>query len=79
MSFHFGIVSENLVGRFSNKVQAAEAHCFCSFQIVMENIHSETCSLYINTYIKDPARREYLFNAVETIPRIKRKVSWPIR
>lgn len=74
-----GIVNENLVERFSNEVQAAEARCFYGFQIMMENIHSETYSLLIDTYIKDPAEREYLFDAIETIPCIKRKADWALR
>jgi len=74
-----GIVNENLVERFSNEVQAAEARCFYGFQIMMENIHSETYSLLIDTYIKDPARREYLFDAVETIPCIRKKADWALR
>ncbi|KAH8834049.1 ribonucleotide reductase small subunit [Flagelloscypha sp. PMI_526] len=73
-----GIVNENLVERFSNEVQAAEARCFYGFQIMMENIHSETYSLLIDTYIKDPKEREYLFDAVETIPCIKRKADWAL-
>ncbi|KAF8514803.1 ribonucleotide reductase small subunit [Hysterangium stoloniferum] len=74
-----GIVNENLVERFSNEVQAAEARCFYGFQIMMENIHSETYSLLIDTYIKDAAEREYLFDAVETIPCIKRKADWALK
>ena len=74
-----GIVNENLVERFSNEVQAAEARCFYGFQIMMENIHSETYSLLIDTYIKDPARREYLFDAIETIPCIKKKADWALK
>ncbi|KAJ7283757.1 ribonucleotide reductase [Mycena rebaudengoi] len=74
-----GIVNENLVERFSNEVQAAEARCFYGFQIMMENIHSETYSLLIDTYIRDPAEREYLFDAVETIPCIKRKADWALK
>ncbi|RPD67054.1 ribonucleotide reductase small subunit [Lentinus tigrinus ALCF2SS1-7] len=74
-----GIVNENLVERFSNEVQAAEARCFYGFQIMMENIHSETYSLLIDTYIKDPKQREYLFDAIETIPCIKRKADWALR
>ena len=70
------IVNENLVERFSNEVQAAEARCFYSFQIMMENIHSETYSLLIKTYIKEPAEHEYLFDAVETIPCVKCKANW---
>lgn len=74
-----GIVNENLVERFSNEVQVAEARCFYGFQIMMENIHSETYSLLIDTYIKDPAQRDYLFDAVETIPCIKRKADWALK
>jgi len=73
-----GIVNENLVERFSNEVQAAEARCFYGFQIMMENIHSETYSLLIDTYIKDAEQREYLFDAIETIPCIKRKADWAL-
>ena len=73
-----GIVNENLVERFSNEVQAAEARCFYGFQIMMENIHSETYSLLIDTYIKDSAQREYLFDAVETIPCVKKKADWAL-
>ncbi len=73
-----GIVNENLLERFSNEVQAAEARCFYGFQIMMENIHSETYSLLIDTYIKDPAQRDYLFDAIETVPCIKRKAEWAL-
>lgn len=74
-----GIVNENLVERFSGEVQIPEARCFYGFQIMMENIHSETYSLLIDTYIKDPAQRTYLFNAVDTIPCIRKKADWAIR
>ncbi|KAH8106115.1 ribonucleotide reductase small subunit [Cristinia sonorae] len=74
-----GIVNENLVERFSNEVQAAEARCFYGFQIMMENIHSETYSLLIDTYIRDPKQREHLFDAIETIPCIKKKADWALR
>ncbi|KIM25498.1 hypothetical protein M408DRAFT_74108 [Serendipita vermifera MAFF 305830] len=74
-----GIVNENLVERFSGEVQAAEARCFYGFQIMMENIHSETYSLLIDTYIKDAAQREYLFDAIENIPCIKRKADWALK
>ncbi|KZT20821.1 hypothetical protein NEOLEDRAFT_1140370 [Neolentinus lepideus HHB14362 ss-1] len=73
-----GIVNENLLERFSNEVQVAEARCFYGFQIMMENIHSETYSLLIDTYIKDPKQRDYLFDAIETIPCIKRKADWAL-
>ena len=74
-----GIVNENLVEQFSNEVQAAEARCFYGFQIMMENIHLETYSLLIDTYIKDPVQREYLFDAVETVPCIKKKTNWALK
>ncbi|RSL48447.1 Ribonucleoside-diphosphate reductase small chain [Fusarium sp. AF-6] len=74
-----GIVNENLVERFSGEVQIPEARCFYGFQIMMENIHSETYSLLIDTYIKEPSQRTYLFNAIETIPCIRKKADWAIR
>ncbi|PMD21948.1 hypothetical protein NA56DRAFT_645177 [Hyaloscypha hepaticicola] len=74
-----GIVNENLVERFSGEVQIPEARCFYGFQIMMENIHSETYSLLIDTYIKEQAQRTYLFNAIETIPCIKKKADWAVR
>ncbi|RDA93356.1 hypothetical protein CP533_0343 [Ophiocordyceps camponoti-saundersi (nom. inval.)] len=74
-----GIVNENLVERFSGEVQIPEARCFYGFQIMMENIHSETYSLLIDTYIREPAQRTYLFNAIETIPCIRKKAEWAIR
>lgn len=74
-----GIVNENLVERFSKEVQVTEARCFYGFQIAMENIHSEMYSLLIDTYIKDPTEREFLFNAIETMPCVKEKADWAIR
>ncbi|PHH73692.1 hypothetical protein CDD83_4688 [Cordyceps sp. RAO-2017] len=74
-----GIVNENLVERFSGEVQIPEARCFYGFQIMMENIHSETYSLLIDSYIKEHAQRTYLFNAIETIPCIRKKADWAIR
>ncbi|KAK4193585.1 ribonucleotide reductase [Podospora australis] len=74
-----GIVNENLVERFSAEVQIPEARCFYGFQIMMENIHSETYSLLIDTYIKEPAQRTYLFNAIDTIPCIRKKADWALR
>ncbi|XP_010881020.1 ribonucleoside-diphosphate reductase subunit M2 [Esox lucius] len=73
-----GIVNENLVERFTQEVQVTEARCFYGFQIAMENIHSEMYSLLIDTYIKDPKEREYLFNAIETLPCVKRKADWAL-
>ena len=60
-----GIVNENLVERFSGEVQIPEARCFYGFQIMMENVHSETYSLLIDTYISEPKQRTYLFNAID--------------
>ncbi|CCD23938.1 ribonucleotide-diphosphate reductase subunit RNR2 NDAI_0C02780 [Naumovozyma dairenensis CBS 421] len=74
-----GIVNENLVENFSAEVQIPEARAFYGFQIMIENIHSETYSLLIDTYIKDPKESEFLFNAIETIPQIKEKAEWALR
>ena len=60
-----GIVNENLVERFSGEVQIPEARCFYGFQIMMENVHAETYSLLIDTYISEPKQRTYLFNAID--------------
>ncbi|KAL7928913.1 ferritin-like superfamily [Trichoderma chlorosporum] len=74
-----GIVNENLVERFSGEVQIPEARCFYGFQIMMENIHSETYSLLIDSYIKENSQRDYLFNAIDTIPCIRKKADWAIK
>ncbi|ODV78949.1 uncharacterized protein CANTADRAFT_26054 [Suhomyces tanzawaensis NRRL Y-17324] len=74
-----GIVNENLVENFSAEVQISEAKCFYGFQIMMENIHSETYSLLIDTYIKDRKQADYLFNAIDNIPCIKKKADWALR
>jgi ribonucleoside-diphosphate reductase beta chain len=73
-----GIVNENLAVNFTNEVQAAEARCFYGFQIAIENIHSETYSLLIDTYIKDPKEKDECFNALETMPAIARKGKWAL-
>jgi len=74
-----GIVNENLVERFCQEVQVPEARCFYGFQIAMENIHSEMYSLLINTYIQDSDEQHRLFNAIETMPCIKKKADWALR
>jgi ribonucleoside-diphosphate reductase beta chain len=74
-----GIVNENLAMNFVNEVQYTEAKFFYGFQIMMENIHSETYSLLIDTYIKDKEEQHKLFNAIETIPAIKKKADWAIK
>jgi ribonucleoside-diphosphate reductase subunit M2 len=71
-----GIVLENLASRFMNDVQVSEARAFYGFQIAMENIHSETYSLLIETYIKDKEEKHKLFNAIENFPCIKKKSDW---
>ncbi|MEZ0538426.1 ribonucleoside-diphosphate reductase small subunit [Fibrella arboris] len=74
-----GIVNENLAVNFLSEVQYAEAKCFYGFQIMMENIHSETYSLLIDTYIKDPVEKDRLLNAIDTIPCVQKKAEWALR
>jgi ribonucleoside-diphosphate reductase subunit M2 len=71
-----GIVLENLAQRFMSDVQISEARAFYGFQIAMENIHSETYSLLIETYIKDKEEKHKFFNAIENYPCIKKKSDW---
>ena len=71
-----GIVLENLAQRFMSDVQISEARAFYGFQIAMENIHSESYSLLIETYIKDKEQKHKLFNAIENYPCIKKKSDW---
>ena len=74
-----GIVNENLVERFCNEVQILEAKFFYGFQIAIENIHSETYSLLIDTYIKDLVLKDKLLNAIETIPSVNKKAEWALK
>ncbi len=74
-----GIVNENLAENFVSEVQYTEAKFFYGFQIAMENIHSETYSLLIDTYIKDPRESDKLFHAIETIDCVKKKADWALR
>ena len=74
-----GIVNENLAQNFLEEVQYPEAKCFYGFQIMMENIHSETYSLLIDTYIKDPKEKNKLFNALETVPCVAKKGEWALK
>lgn len=74
-----GIVNQNLAQNFVNEVQYPEAMFYYGFQIMMENIHSETYSLLIDTYIKDETEKNKLFNALELIPSIKKKADWAIK
>ena len=71
-----GIVLENLASRFMSEIQVSEARAFYGFQIAMENVHSETYSLLIETYIKDKTEKNRLFNAIEHFPCIKKKSDW---
>ncbi len=74
-----GIVNENLAENFVNEVQYAEAKFFYGFQIMMENIHSETYSLLIDTYVKDEAEKADLFNALDVFPAIRKKADWALK
>ena len=74
-----GIVLENLAQRFTTEIQIAEARCFYGFQMMMENIHSETYSLLIDTYISDAAEKDFLLKAVYNIPVVGKKAEWAIR
>lgn len=74
-----GIVLENLAERFLSEVQIPEARCFYGFQIAMENIHSETYSLLIDTYVRDTAEKNRLFHAISEIPSVKRKADWALK
>ena len=74
-----GIVNENLAENFVNEVQYAEAKFFYGFQIMMENIHSETYSLLIDTYVKDENEKADLFNALDVFPAIRKKADWALK
>jgi len=74
-----GIVNENLAENFINEVQYTEAKFYYGFQIMMENIHSETYSLLIDTYVKDANERDKLFNAIDNFEAIKQKAEWALK
>jgi len=74
-----GIVNENLAENFVSEVQYTEAKFFYGFQIMMENIHSETYSLLIDTYIKDKDEQNHLFNAIDTVPAVQKKAEWALK
>nr|QCQ67530.1 RR2B [Lymantria dispar multiple nucleopolyhedrovirus] len=74
-----GIVNENLVERFAQEVQVAEARCFYGFQIAMENVHSEMYSTLIDTYVRSSEEKLRLLNAIETMPCVKEKAEWALR
>lgn len=74
-----GIVNENLAENFVNEVQFTEAKFYYGFQIMMENVHSETYSLLIDTYIKDSIEKNRLFNAIDNIPSVAKKADWALK
>jgi ribonucleoside-diphosphate reductase beta chain len=74
-----GIVNENLAEHFISEVQYTEAKFYYGFQIMMENIHSETYSLLIDTYIKDTKEKDYLLNALDTVDCVQKKAKWALR
>merc|ERR1719464_2370561 len=74
-----GIVLENLAAQFSTEIQIPEARAFYGFQIAMENIHSETYSLLIEQYIRDPVEKEAVFDAINTMPPVQEKASWAVQ
>jgi ribonucleoside-diphosphate reductase beta chain len=74
-----GIVNENLAENFVSEVQYTEAKFFYGFQIMMENIHSETYSLLIDTYIQDKEEKDHLFKAIDTIDAVKKKAQWALK
>lgn len=74
-----GIVNENLAINFMQEVQSPEARCFYGFQVMMENIHSETYSLLIDTYIKDSNEKYRLLNALDTVPAVSKKGEWALK
>ncbi|CAD8205778.1 unnamed protein product [Paramecium octaurelia] len=74
-----GIVNENLAQQFCTEVQVPEARCFYGFQIAMENIHSETYSLLIDTYITDENEKNYLLHAIHNVPVIQKKAMWAMK
>lgn len=74
-----GIVNENLAQNFATEIQLPEARCFYGFQIAVENIHSETYSLLIDTYVRDPTERDMLLNAIQTVPCVQRKAEWALQ
>merc|ERR1712110_798867 len=74
-----GIVLENLASQFSTEIQIPEARAFYGFQIAMENIHSETYSLLIEQYIREPAEKEKVFHAIDTMPAVREKAHWAMQ
>lgn len=74
-----GIVMENLAGRFLEEVQLPEARAFYAYQIFIENVHSETYSILLDTYIREPERRSHMLRAIQTVPVVHDKAQWAMR
>lgn len=74
-----GVVNENLAQRFATEVQLPEARAFYNIQIAIEQIHSHTYSLLLDTYIKNPVEKDRMFNAIETVPSIGKKAAWAMK
>ncbi|WVR08350.1 hypothetical protein IAU60_005405 [Kwoniella sp. DSM 27419] len=74
-----GIVGENIVSQFSMDVQIAEARAFYAFQTMMEQVHSETYSLLIETYVRDSDEKDFLFRGMENIPAVRKKADWALK
>jgi ribonucleoside-diphosphate reductase subunit M2 len=74
-----GIVNENLAQNFATEIQSPEARCFYGFQIAVENIHSETYSLLIDTYVRDPVEKDRLLTAIDTVPCVQKKANWALQ
>merc|ERR1719221_222825 len=74
-----GIVLENLAAQFTTEVQSPEARAFYGFQMAMENIHSETYSLLIEQYIRDPVEKDAIFDAIQTMPAVQQKAAWAVQ
>jgi ribonucleoside-diphosphate reductase subunit M2 len=74
-----GIVLENLAAQFTNEVQIPEARAFYGFQMMMENIHSETYSLLIEQYVRDPVEKDKIFDAIHTMPAVSAKAAWAVQ
>ena len=71
-----GIIMENLAVRFMNEIEIPEVRAFYSYQIFNENVHSETYSLLIDTYIKDNEEKIKIFNSIENMPCVGKKAKW---
>jgi ribonucleoside-diphosphate reductase beta chain len=74
-----GIVNFNLTERFTRDVQITEAQFAYQFQIMIENVHSETYSLMLDNIVKDAARKDFLFRSIETVPSVKRMADWSFK